>query len=134
MYRFWYASDGSKNNYHQDRINRWTPENQNTNEPRMTVNDPNGNGKFSDRYISDGSYIRLRNITLGYTLPTTLLSKARISNLRVFVSGDNIWTSTQYKGLDPEVGEVYYNPLYFGIDQANYPQPRNFRIGLNTNF
>ncbi len=134
LYRFWYASDGSKNNYHQDRMNRWTPENQNTNEPRMTVNDPNGNGKFSDRYISDGSYIRLRNITLGYTLPATLMSKVRISNLRVFVSGDNIWTSTNYKGLDPEVGEVYYNPLYFGIDQANYPQPRNFRVGLNTNF
>ena len=134
MYRFWYASDGSKNNYHQDRLNRWTPENPSSNEPRMTVNDPNGNGKFSDRYISDGSYIRLRNLTLGYTLPASLTSKAKISNLRIYVTGDNIWTKTNYQGLDPEIGEVYYNPLYFGIDQANYPQPRNFRIGLNTNF
>jgi len=96
MYRFWYASDGSKNNFHKDRLNRWTPENPGSNEPRMTVNDPNGNGKFSDRYISDGSYIRLRNLTLGYTLPASLTSKARISNLRIYVTGDNIWTKTNY--------------------------------------
>lgn len=134
MYRTWYASDGSKSNFHRDRLNRWTPENPNSNEPRMTVNDANGNGKFSDRYISDGSYLRLRNITIGYTLPASLTSKVRMANMRIYLSGDNLWTKTNYGGLDPEIGEVYYNPLFFGIDQANYPQPRNFRVGLNANF
>lgn len=134
MYRTWYASDGSKSNFHRDRLNRWTPENPNTNEPRMTVNDPNGNGKFSDRYISDGSFTRLRNLTIGYTLPESMTSKIKFSNLRVYVSGDNLWTRTNYKGLDPEIGEVYSNPLFLGVDQANYPQPRNFRVGLNANF
>lgn len=134
MYWGWYASDGSKENYHADRLNRWTPTNTNTNEPRMTVNDANRNGQFSDRYISDGSYTRLKNLTIGYTLPNAMLSKARVQNLRIYFSADNIWTQTNYKGLDPEIGQRFDNPLYYGIDLGNYPQPKNYRVGVNLNF
>jgi TonB-linked SusC/RagA family outer membrane protein len=134
MYWGWYSSDGSKENYHIDRLNRWTPTNTTSNEPRMTVNDANKNGQFSDRYISDGSYTRLKNLTIGYTLPNGLLSKVRVQNLRVYFSADNLWTKTAYKGLDPEVGERYYNPLYYGVDLGNYPQAKNYRVGLNLNF
>jgi TonB-dependent starch-binding outer membrane protein SusC len=134
MYWGWYASDGSKENYHRDRLNRWTPTNTNTNEPRMTINDANRNGQFSDRYIADGSYLRLKNLTIGYTLPNGLLSKAHVQNLRVYFSADNLWTRTNYKGLDPEIGERFYNPLYYGVDLGNYPQARNYRVGVNLNF
>jgi TonB-dependent starch-binding outer membrane protein SusC len=135
LYREWYGSDGSTANYHLDRINRWRESAPSATEPRMTVNDPNKNAQFSDRYISDGSYLRLRNVTLGYTFaPGTLGSKLRFRSLRIYVSADNIWTKTAYKGLDPEIGERFSNPLYYGIDLANYPQVKNYRAGVNFNF
>jgi TonB-linked SusC/RagA family outer membrane protein len=117
-----------------ERFDRWTPENTNTDQPRMTQLNPNNNDQFSDRFVSNGSYTRLRNLTLGYTLPTTVSSKMGMSNLRVYVAADNLLTFTKYKGMDPEIGEFDGNPLNFGVDRGAYPQPRVARIGLSVNF
>ncbi|KAA6436845.1 TonB-dependent receptor [Dyadobacter flavalbus] len=116
------------------RMDRWTPENTNTDQPRMTQLNPNNNDQFSDRFVSNGNYVRFRNLTLGYTLPKTVLEKARISNLRIYVAADNLFTFTKYKGMDPEIGEFNNNPLNFGVDMGAYPQPRVGRIGLSVNF
>jgi TonB-linked SusC/RagA family outer membrane protein len=116
------------------RMDRWTPENTQTDQPRMTQLNPNNNDQFSDRFVSSGDYLRFRNLTLGYTLPKGLLDKIHISSLRVYVAADNLFTFTKYKGMDPEIGEFNNNPLNFGVDLGAYPQPRVGRIGLNINF
>ncbi len=120
------------------RLDRWTPENPTSNEPRMTLTDANENSRFSDRYVQNGSYLRLRNTQLGYTIPTAVTKKWSLSNLRVYVSVDNLLTFTKYKGLDPEIGDYgyngNYNPLGYGVDLGTYPQPRTFRGGLTVNF
>ncbi|NIG55088.1 TonB-dependent receptor [Chitinophaga sp. Cy-1792] len=113
-----------------DIKNAWTPTNTNTNIPRVSISDPNGNfGTTSDWYLEDGSYMRIKNITLGYTLPDRLTQRAHITKLRVFVTGNNLLTFTKYSGMDPEVGTDTY-----GIDLGRYPQARGFIAGLNLNF
>ncbi|RDV14988.1 TonB-dependent receptor [Pontibacter diazotrophicus] len=121
-------------NSHVSRLDRWTPENQNTNEPRMTAADPNVNITFSDRYVEDGSYLRLRNIQLGYNLPESLTGTIGVKGLRVYVSADNLLTFTNYKGYEPEVGDLWNNPFFYGVDLATYPQARTFIGGLNVTF
>jgi TonB-linked SusC/RagA family outer membrane protein len=116
------------------RFDRWTPENPNTDQPRMTQLNPNNNDQFSDRFVSSGNYMRLRNLTLGYTLPKTVTSKVGMSNLRVYIAADNLLTFTKYKGMDPEIGEFNNNPLNFGVDLGAYPQPRVGRVGVSVNF
>ncbi|UOQ82620.1 SusC/RagA family TonB-linked outer membrane protein [Hymenobacter sp. 5414T-23] len=115
-------------------LDRWTPSNTNTNIPRAVFNDPNGNGRFSSRWIEDGSYVRLKNLTLGYTLPTTLINKARIASLRVYVSGQNLITWTDYSGYDPEVSADPFSSTSIGRDFGVYPQSRTYTVGLNANF
>ncbi|MCP9765681.1 SusC/RagA family TonB-linked outer membrane protein [Lacihabitans soyangensis] len=117
-----------------ERLNRWTATNPSTNEPRVTEADPNNNYRFSDRYVQDGSYLRFKNITLGYSLPASILAKIKIHTLRLYASGDNILTITKYKGYDPEVGSYYNNSLAYGVDVANYPTARTLRLGLNAGF
>ncbi|WP_026995750.1 SusC/RagA family TonB-linked outer membrane protein [Flectobacillus major] len=117
-----------------ERLNRWTPTNTNTNEPRVTEADPNNNYRFSDRYVEDGSYFRFKNVTIGYTLPNALLSKIGVRTTRVYVSADNLFTFTKYKGYDPEVGSYYGSPLGYGVDVGTYPPARTFRVGLNLGF
>ncbi|OZI07134.1 hypothetical protein BWI93_16290 [Siphonobacter sp. BAB-5385] len=121
-----------------DRLNRWTPENTNTNEPRMTAKDANANYRFSDRFVQSGDYLRLRNVTLGYTLPKVVTDRWKMSTVRAYVSVDNLLTVTGYKGLDPEIGEYgynrSYNPLAVGVDVGTYPQPQTWRAGLTLNF
>ncbi|PQA59243.1 SusC/RagA family TonB-linked outer membrane protein [Siphonobacter curvatus] len=121
-----------------DRLNRWTPENTNTNEPRMTAKDANANYRFSDRFVQSGDYLRLRNVTLGYTIPKVVTDRWKMSTVRAYVSVDNLLTVTGYKGLDPEIGEYgynrSYNPLAVGVDVGTYPQPQTWRAGLTLNF
>ncbi|RAJ82064.1 TonB-linked SusC/RagA family outer membrane protein [Chitinophaga dinghuensis] len=113
-----------------DVKNAWTPTNTNTNIPRVSISDPNGNfGTTSDWYLENGSYMRIKNITLGYTLPDKLTERYHINKLRVFVTGNNLFTFTKYSGMDPEVGTDTY-----GIDLGRYPQARGFIAGLNLNF
>jgi len=124
---------GTYNSY-ADRMNRWTPQNPAANEPRMTLSDPNQNVAFSDRYVENGSYLRLRNVQLGYSLPAVTLSRFAVKGLRVYVSADNLLTLTKYRGYEPEVGDWYGNAFYQGVDVATYPQARTFIGGLNLTF
>ena len=92
-------------------------------------NDSNRNNRFSDKYVEDGSFIRCKNITLGYRFPEKLLQKIHMSSLRVFANVNNAFFITKYNGMDPEVGSWY--PLLAGVDNGFYPQPRIFTLGVN---
>lgn len=87
------------------------------------------NLEMSEWYIEDGSYVRLKNIQLGYTLPSALTKKWTIQNLRFFVAAQNLFTITGYSGLDPEIGNN--NPQYMGIDMGFYPQARTYMFGIS---
>lgn len=103
--------------------------------PRMyTASSKNMNWRVSDRYVEDGSYLRIQNISLGYTFPKKWLQKTPIENLKVYANLQNVYTWTEYKGYDPEVGSLYGNTLYNGIDYGRYPSPRIYTFGLNVSF
>lgn len=101
----------------------------------LSTSTSNYNYAFSDRFIEDGSYLRIQNITLGYTIPRKLTEKIGISNLRVYGTAQNIYTFTKYSGYDPEIGTAYINGNYLtGIDNGRYPSPRIYTLGLNLTF
>jgi hypothetical protein len=90
--------------------------------------------RFSDYYIYDGSYSRIKNVTLGYTLPDQWMSKIKVTRFRLYVTVQNLATFSNYPGMEPEVGSsVGWNPspLDFGVDNATYPQPRTYLFGIN---
>ncbi|MEG0454259.1 MAG: SusC/RagA family TonB-linked outer membrane protein, partial [Bacteroides sp.] len=109
---------------------RWTPENPNSDTPAVRGQGPK---VFSSRVIEDGSYIRLKTLSLGYNFPATLVKKWTLSSARVFVSGDNLLTFTSYSGYDPEVS-VRNSALTPGFDYSAYPRAYNFSVGLNIGF
>ncbi|MGH7578507.1 MAG: SusC/RagA family TonB-linked outer membrane protein, partial [Longimicrobiales bacterium] len=121
--------------------NRWTPENQSHTIPRAIQDDPADNARLSDRWVEDGDYLRLKTLQVGYTLPDNLFGGA-ITNTRVYVSATNLWTRTDYSGLDPEFatrGNAFnaaenHSQLRAGTDDGNIPQPRMFQIGVSTSF
>ena len=113
-------------------LNRWTGPGTSDSEPRVSVSDPNQNARISDRFVEDGSFLRVRNLQLGYSLPDALLRKARLEKVRLYVGVQNLYTWTRYSGLDPEIGT--YRPLESGIDRGYYPQSRNWLTGLNLVF
>ena len=116
-------------------VNHWSVDNPNGNCPRFTKADPNKNDEtFSDRMVENGSYLRVKQVQLGYTLPKTLTMKAGIKSLRIYATVDNLCTLTKYSGLDPEIFGLYGSPLYYGVDMCNYPQPRTYSFGLNVTF
>ncbi|PJJ47799.1 TonB-linked SusC/RagA family outer membrane protein [Hymenobacter chitinivorans DSM 11115] len=127
---------GVWSNFYASRMDRWTPSNPNSNQPRVTSTDTNGNDRMSSRYVEDASYLRARNMELGYTLPQSLLGKVQVTGARVFVSVDNVFTLTKYTGYDPEISTAafYNNPLAYGVDYGNYPQARTYRLGFNLQF
>ena len=102
--------------------------------PRATTGDPNDNDRLSDRYIEDGSYIRIKNITLGYTLPKSWTKKLRIENLRAQVNIQNLFTFTNYSGYDPEIGVSTASTNVMGLDNGRYPSPTVYSFGLNITF
>ena len=108
-------------------LDRWRPDFHSTTMPRAVFSDPNKNNRVSDRFLEKGDYLRLKSITIGYTLPKHLTSKARMEEVRFSVSGQNLYTLTNYTGLDPEVGGS-------GIDSNVYPLTRNFTFGINITF
>ena len=115
-------------------LKAWTPGNTNTTVPRTIANDPNFNARLSTRWIENGSYLRLKNLVIGYTLPTgslTSLSGSVIKRLRFYVSGQNLLTFTGYKGYDPEIGSKN-GTLENGVDFGQYPSARTFQIGLQA--
>lgn len=95
--------------------------------------DPNRNGSVSDRVLQDGSFLRVKNISLGYNLKNDMLRKAGIQSIRIYGAGQNIFTWTKYRGYDPEVN-AYGNDTNFGFDLSSYPQARSFSLGLNATF
>jgi TonB-linked SusC/RagA family outer membrane protein len=118
-------------------LNAWTPTNTNTNIPRAVGNDPNGNARTSTRFLENGSYLRLKNISLGYNISSARLNswtKGTVSSFRIYVSGQNLLTFTDYTGYDPEVGNRTGNSLTNGIDWAIYPQPKAVQVGIQVNF
>ena len=121
-------------NSYASRLDRWTPENSTSTEPRVTSTDPNQNYLYSDRYIEDGTYLRLKNIQLGYTFSESISSRLGLGNLRIYVSSDNLFTITDYTGFDPEIGNFNGDVLQSGVDYGAYPQARTFIGGININF
>lgn len=108
-------------------LDRWTGAGTSNNMPRAVFNDPNKNTRVSDRFIENGSYLRIKNVTLGYTLPSHLAAKAKMSMLRVYFSAQNLATFTKYTGFDPEV-------TVNGIDLNVYPVTRTLSAGINITF
>jgi len=100
----------------------------------LQYGDPNQNKRFSDRYIEDGSYLRIKNISLGYTVPAKLTRKYHLDNLRVYTNIQNLLTFTHYTGYDPEVGVNTMTSNVYGMDNGRYPSPQIYIIGLNISF
>jgi TonB-linked SusC/RagA family outer membrane protein len=115
-------------------LDRWTPTNRDTDVPRAVLADPNGNARYSDRFIEDGSYVRLKNLTLAYNVPVSLTKRAAISNLRLYLTGQNLVTWTDYSGYDPEVSSSPFSTVGFGRDFGVYPQARTYTVGVNATF
>ena len=117
-------------NYQRDVLSRWTGEGTSNTYPRVTSDDSNGNfSEVSDFYLEDGDYLRLKTVQLGYTLPNDIMNKIGVSKLRLFVTGENLITLTDYTGFDPEIGGDV-----MGIDKGYYPQARSIMLGLNVQF
>ncbi len=105
---------------------RWTGEGTSNEMPRAIYSDPNKNTRNSDRFIEDGSYLRLKQVTVGYTLPASVIERAGLGSLRLYFSGQNLLTWTKYTGFDPEV--------IGGVDNSNYPITRNLSLGIDLRF
>ena len=130
IYQNQYGSGGD--NHTTRALRRWTPTNTNTTEPRAVWGDPNLNTRNSDRFIEDGSYLRLKNIVLGYTLPGSLTSRIRYRTMRVYVQAQNLVTLTRYSGFDPEVHYDGQTAISRGTDFYTLPQARTFTFGFNV--
>lgn len=128
-------------------LDRWTPENQDSDIPALidgltrqnanlvsTLSFPSSSGNTNSRWVEDGSYIRLKNVTLAYNFPKAIADKVHLSNLRLYVSGTNLVTITNYLGYDPEVSSYTGNDAQIGTDFNNYPQSRLYNIGVNVSF
>jgi TonB-linked SusC/RagA family outer membrane protein len=115
-----------------DILDRWTGEGTSNTIPRYTWVDVNNNYRVSDLYIEDGSYLRIKNLQIGYTLPGNLLKKMGAATWRIYVSAENLFTLTNYSGADPEIGAL--SALDIGIDRGIYPQARTWRIGTTISF
>jgi hypothetical protein len=123
--------EGSSQFYNQTTavVNRWRYEGQITDVPRAVYGDPMGNSRFSDRWIEDGSYLRLKTLRLNYKVPVSL---SWLQGLQVWAEANNLFTVTRYLGNDPEFS-VANSVLYQGIDAGNVPLGRTFSLGLKIN-
>lgn len=117
-----------------DDITNVKVSNPNASIPRAMANDPNDNNRISDRYIEDGSYLRVKNITFGYTLPANIARKAMLENVRIYANLQNMFTFTKYTGYDPEIGASTANAYVYGLDNGRYPSPQVYSFGVNLSF
>lgn len=124
--------DGTKNNS-TAALERWTPENPTNDYPRANA-DPRRNNTFSDIQVEDGSYLKLRNVTLAYSFSSKLLTRLKMSSFKIYASGKNLWVLTKYTGYDPEVNRFGQNPLQSGVDFGSYPTTKIFTLGANITF
>ena len=112
-------------------LDRWTGPGTSNYVPRAVSNDPNENNRISSHYVESGSYMRIKLLTLGYTLPAGLLSTLHSQRVRLYVTAQNLLTVTKYTGFDPELGNQGNS---FGVDRGIYPQSRVFLAGINLGF
>lgn len=115
-------------------LDRYSESNPDGTQPRATYYDDNANTRQSSRFVEDGSYVRLKNAVLGYNLPTSLVGRAGFGSLRIYVQGQNLWTSTDYSGFDPEVNFSGAQTVTRGIDFYTLPQARSVTVGVNAGF
>lgn len=119
----------------KESMDYWTPENKDAKNPRPVATDPNGNNRFSDRWIENGDFLRLKSLQIGWTLPQSITTST-VQRARVYLSMTNLFTITPYSGLDPEV--MTYgsagSQTSAGTDQGNVPQPRTFQVGVQLQF
>jgi TonB-linked SusC/RagA family outer membrane protein len=129
-------TQGMSTVYGQDAVvlNRWTPTNTNTSIPRAVYGDPNTNTRNSDRFLENGSYARFKSVTLGYTLPTTLATRAHLRTVRIYAQAQNLVTFTKYSGLDPEVNTFSGSNTSIGTDFFTFPQARTITGGVTLGF
>ena len=129
-------NQGMSSVYGQDVavLNRWTPTNTDTDIPRAIYGDPSGNNRTSNRFLENGSYGRFKTVTLGYNLPTDLLSRVHVRTLRFYVQAQNLVTFTKYTGLDPELSTFPGSNVSLGTDFFTYPQARTITGGVNLGF
>lgn len=118
-------------------LDAWTPENTDTNIPRAINADPNNNARTSTRFIEDGSYMRIKNLTIGYNFSDNVLSGISgnsVKGLKLYFTAQNLLTLTDYYGYDPEIASRGGNTLLHGADFGQYPQPRTFLFGIKATF
>jgi TonB-dependent starch-binding outer membrane protein SusC len=131
--RYLEGLDNVYNNQLATVNDRYTDANPGGSLPRFTSANKN-NTAVSDRWVEDGSYLRIQNISLGYNLPKDIIKKAYFSNVRIYVSGQNLYTFTKYSGYDPELGSFNKGITQMNIDNGHYPNPRSITIGANLEF
>ncbi|MDY0779519.1 TonB-dependent receptor [Tenacibaculum sp. IB213877] len=112
-------------------LDRWTGEGTSNSVPRATTSS-SGNTLFSDFYVEDGSFLRIQNVQIGYTLPNSLLNKIKADKIRLYFAVNNLYTFTKYSGYNPDVSNA--DPLAAGVDLGQYPQTRTFTTGVNISF
>jgi TonB-linked SusC/RagA family outer membrane protein len=122
------------NNQLVESMDYYSATNTESNNPRPINDDSNTNLLISSRYVENGSYLRIQNLTIGYSLPQDALSKYKISRVRFYGSAQNLYTFTDYSGYDPEIGSFNQNVLLSGIDNGRYPSPTTISLGLNLEF
>lgn len=133
IYRSYERQDVINNNYSVEWLDRWSESNPNGSYPRVTTLDSNNNSRPSDFYVEDGSYLRLKNLQFGYTVPASITSKLKLRTARAYISVDNLLTITGYSGFDPEIGTNGWI-LDTAIDKGFYPQLRTVGFGFNASF
>jgi len=133
VYPFVNSSGTTINNWYDD-IDNVRVGNPGATVPRAVSGDPNENTRISDRYIEDGSYLRVRTVSLSYYIPKNLINKVKLDNMKVYVNIQNLWTFTKYTGLDPEVGASQASDNVFGLDNGRYPAARIYTFGVNITF
>ncbi|GGK45928.1 MULTISPECIES: SusC/RagA family TonB-linked outer membrane protein [Flavobacteriaceae] len=121
----------SGRNFKTETLNAWTPTNTNTDIPRAVLGDPNQNTRASTRFLEDGGYFRIKTIQLGYSINKETLESLQVSKCRVYLTGQNLFTFTNYSGLDPEVGGSI---LSRGIDRSLYPKYKSVILGVQLQF
>ncbi|HEY0741553.1 MAG TPA: TonB-dependent receptor [Chryseosolibacter sp.] len=120
-------------NQSQVVVNRWRTPGDITDIPRAVAGSTN-NSRISTRFVEDGSYLRAKAVTLGYSLPSALISKIKLNQAKFYVTGENLFTITGYKGYDPEVNAFGGNNTVMGVDFGTYPQTRSLIFGVNVTF
>ena len=141
----WLMFTSGYTNKHEDMLQRWTPSNTNTDVPRVVDTDPNGNGRDSDRpgWLQKGDYFRINTISLGYSLPTSILNKVKLSSVRFYATLQNVALFSSYKGYNPDFtsqqpgfGDTGTNPglLSPGFDYGSFPRPKTTMLGVQIKF